>query len=116
MIKQYAAVRWLALLALLALTACAHAPATFNQKSLAAYGAAEAAVATANDLAVTGTISKAVHRNVLDQARAFRTALDLAVQMHAKDPADGDRGLDYALAALRSLQAFLVNYQKEKLK
>lgn len=111
MMKQRIAATWICMLALVVAAGCAHAPTTFNERMLAIVSAADGAVKTANDLALTGTISKKAHRNFLDQASALKESAEITVDLRAKNPEQADRGLEYALTALRALQALLITYQ-----
>lgn len=102
-------------LALLLLSGCATLGIpqadTFNKRVLAANALVESAAGTIETLRLAGKISKPDAQEVQDQARNAALAIDVAVDVHATNPAEADTRLDAAVVALRALTAYLESQQ-----
>jgi hypothetical protein len=100
---------------LLLLAACATlnvpAPATWNQRVLAAYNLEDGVVQSIQTLAVAGKVSKATAQTAHDKAVELRDAIDLADQIHGGNPAAGEDALGTAIKALQALQLELQKRQ-----
>lgn len=88
------------------------APTTFNQKATAAYNALDAAVQTAGTLLQSGKITPDDAQQTHDQIMQIKNGVDIAVQVHANDPAAGEDRLATAITALTALQAYLARKQQ----
>lgn len=98
-------------LLLMMLTACAtlglEQPKTFNERLAAAYTTVTAARDSAGTLLSSGKITAADAQQVQNQCDNVRSGLDIARDIHAKDPPAGDAKLTAVLAGLTALQAYL---------
>lgn len=101
---------------LVTLSACASlgapAPQTWNQRVLAAYNTADAAVQSVQTLAVAGKISKPDAQSAHDKLMQLKDAIGLADQVHGSNPAQGEDALATAITALQTLQAELQKRQQ----
>lgn len=100
---------------LVTLSACATlnvpAPMTWNQRVLAAYNLEDGLVQSAQTLAAARKISKADAQAFIDKAVELKNAIDLADQIHARDPTEGQDALATTITALQALQAELQKRQ-----
>lgn len=100
---------------LLLLTACATlnvpAPATWNQRVLAAYHTVDAATQSTQTLVIAGKVAKADAQKIHDRLVDARNAIDLADQAHGTNPAAGE---DQLALAIRALQAIQTELQKRQ--
>lgn len=103
--------RFLAILLLAAITACgalgADSPQTFNEKAAAAQITVTATRSTALQLLQAGKITPADAKNAQAAAAAGNTAIDIARQYAATDPAGASAKLTSAVAIVTAVQAYL---------
>lgn len=101
----------LAVVCIAILGACAQlgvqAPATFNQKAVAAHATVEGVAKTALQLRQAGKLSDQDRGNVVASLTAAEQAIDIATLTAKADPAGGTAKLDAAIAALTALQTYL---------
>lgn len=83
------------------------APATFNQKAVAAHSTVEGVAKTATGLRLAGKLSDQDRDNVVASLRAAEQAIDIATLTAKADPAGGTAKLDAAIAALTALSTYL---------
>lgn len=81
---------------------------TFNKKIGAAYVTAQTIAETAAYAERSGQLGGGDVANIIVTGRAAIAALDVAVQVHATNPASGDAKLTATLAILTALQAYLL--------
>lgn len=102
----------LALLAF-ALVACAsvgvQAPATFNQKVLAAHSTVTAIANSASTLRATGKLSDADRDNVVSTLRSAEAGIDLAVLTYKTNSQAGGDKLTATITVLTALQTYLAS-------
>jgi hypothetical protein len=102
---------FIALFALVALTACASwgipAPETFNAKAAAAYTSVTGARQTTLSLLQAGHISAEDAENVNSQADNLRQAIDIALQIYPTEPGEATDKLEVTIRALQILTAYL---------
>lgn len=103
--------RALAVLAVLALSACAAlgvaTPETFNEKEAAAISTVTGARSTAIALLTADKISATDARNIQTQCDNAREAITIASQIHATDPGAAENRLDAIIVGLNALNAYL---------
>ena len=102
---------YLALVLAVVLAACAslgvQAPATFNQKVLAAHATVTAIANSAGTLRATGKLSDADRDNVVSTLRSAEAGIDLAVTTYKANPPAGGDKLTATITVLTALQAYL---------
>ena len=95
----------------LVLAACANlgvqAPATFNQKVLAAHATVTAIANSATSLRAAGKLSDADRDNVVSTLRSAEAGIDLAVLTYKTSPQAGGDKLTATITVLTALQAYL---------
>lgn len=102
--------RWLAVPALLLLTACASlglSAQTFNQKLSLGYTTDASITDAALILGSAGKMTPADAQNVHDQAVNLKAGLDIVRTLHAQQPAAANDKLASILAALNALDSYL---------
>jgi len=102
---------YLALVLAFMLAACSNlgvqAPATFNQKVLAAHGTVTAIANTASTLRASGKLSDADRDNIVSTLRSAEAGIDLAVLTFKTNPQAGGDKLTATITVLTALQAYL---------
>ena len=102
---------YFALVLAFVLTACAslgvQAPATFNQKALAAHATVTAIANSAATLRTAGKLSDADRDNVVSTLRSAEAGIDMAVLTYKTNAQAGSDKLTATITVLTALQTYL---------